>query len=98
MYFRQISGNGRDFGLSQGQPCTLAFSRILAYQGVLVAYNTSPTEPRNDYVMVDNTLHQKGDIMKFLYGKEGCVTVQSHPDSSLLVQLELAPMQFVILQ
>ena len=33
-----------------------------------------------------------------IYGKGGCVTVQSHPDSSLFVQLELAPMQFVILQ
>jgi len=98
MYFRQISENGRDFGLPQGHPCTLAFSRILAYQEVLVAYNTSPTESRTDYVIVDNTLHQKGGMMKFLYGKEGCVTVQSHPDSSLFVQLELAPMQFVILQ
>lgn len=98
MYFRQISGNGHDFGFPQGHPCTLAFSRILAYQEVLVAYNTSPTESRKDYVIVDNILHQPGKTMKFLYGKEGFVTVQSHPDSSLLVQLELAPMQFVILQ
>ena len=66
MYFRPISGNGRDFGLPQGQPCTLAFSRILAYQEVLVAYNTSPTESRKDYVIVDNTLHQQGETMKFL--------------------------------
>ena len=101
MYFRQISGNGRDFGFPHGQPCTLAFSRILADQEVLVAYNTSPTESRKDYVMVDNTLHQKGETMKFLYGKEGVVTVQSYPDpgnSSLFVQLELEPMQFVIVQ
>jgi alpha-amylase len=98
MYWRQISGNGRDFGLPQGHPCTLAFSRILAYQEVLVAYNTSPTESRKEYVIVDNTLHQEGETMQFLYGKEGGVTVQSHPDSSLCVQLELAPMQFVIVQ
>ena len=101
MYFRQISGNGLDFGFPQGQPCTLAFSRILAYQEVLVAYNTSPTESRSDYVIVDNTIHQKGDTMNFLYGKEGFVMVQSHPNPSnpsLFVQLELAPMQFVILQ
>jgi alpha-amylase len=101
MYFRQISGDGRNFGFPQGQPCTLAFSRILAYQEILVAYNTSPTEWREDYVIVDNTLHQKGDTMKFLYGKDGGVTVQSHPESSnssLFVQLELEPMQFVILQ
>lgn len=101
MYFRQISGNSLDFGFPQGQPCTLAFSRILAYQEVLTAYNTSPTESRNDYVNVDNMLHQKGDTLNFLYGKEGSVMVQSHPDSgnpSLFIQLELAPMQFVILQ
>jgi len=98
MYFREISGNGRDFGLPQGQPCTLAFSRILADQEVLVAYNTSPTESRKDFVIVDSTLHQRGDRMKILYGKGEFVTVQSHPDSSLFVQLELAPMQFVILQ
>jgi glycosidase len=98
MYFRQTSGNGRDFGLPQEHPCTLAFSRILAYQEVLVAYNTSTTESRKDYVIVDNTLHQKGETMKFLYGKEGFVTIQSNPDSSLSVRLELAPMQFVILQ
>jgi hypothetical protein len=101
MYCRQISGNGRDFGFPQGQPCTLAFSRILAYQEVLVAYNTSTTESRHDYVIVDSTLHHKGETMKFLYGQEGGVTIQSHPDpgnSSVCVQLELAPMQFVIVQ
>ena len=98
MYFRQISGNGHDFGFPQGHPCTLAFSRILAYQEVLVAYNTSTTESRKDYVVVDSVLHQKGDRMNFLYGEGEFVTVQSHPDTSLFVQLELAPMQFVILQ
>ena len=101
MYFREISGNGRDFGLPQGQPCTLAFSRILAYQEVLVAYNTSTTEQRNDYVMVESTLHTKGSTLQFLYGGSGTVPVQSHPDAgnpSLCVQLTLEPMQFVILQ
>ena len=101
MYCRQSSVKGRDFGFPQGQPYTLAFSRILAYQEVLVAYNTTTTESRNAYVLLDSTLHRKGEAMKFLYGKEGYVTVQSHPDpgnSSLCVQLELAPMEFVILQ
>ncbi|HEY5004833.1 MAG TPA: alpha-amylase family glycosyl hydrolase [Ktedonobacteraceae bacterium] len=101
MYLRLVSGNGRDFGFPQSQPCTLAFSRILAYQEVLIAYNTSTTQARNDYVIVDNTFHQKGDSLHFLYGAERSVQVQSHPDPtnpSLFVQLTLAPMQFVILQ
>jgi alpha-amylase len=101
MYFREISGNGRDFGLPQGQPCTLAFSRILANQETLIAYNTSTTERRSDFVNVDSGIQKRNGTMKFLYGKEGAVTVQSHLDpgnQSLFVQLELEPMQFVILQ
>ncbi|MBU7587155.1 MAG: hypothetical protein KAF91_30630, partial [Nostoc sp. TH1S01] len=101
MYFREISGNGHDFGLPWGQPCTLAFSRILDNQEILIAYNTSITERRSDFLIVDSTIHKNHDTMKFLYGKEGGVTVQKHPDpsnTSLFVQINLAPMQFVILQ
>jgi alpha-amylase len=101
MYFREISGNGVDFGLPQGQPCTLAFSRVLAGQEVVIAYNTSTTERRTDFVMVDNRIHQRGEGMKFLYGAGGRAEVLSHPDpgnQSLFVKLELDPMQFVILR
>ncbi|MBA3920564.1 MAG: alpha-amylase [Nostocaceae cyanobacterium] len=100
MYFREVSGNGRDFGLPQGQPCTLAFSRILAGQEVLIVYNTSTTERRSDFVVVDSGIQKSGGVMNFVYGQQGSVTVQKHPDSSnpsLFVQLELEPMQFVIL-
>lgn len=100
MYFREISGNERDFGLPQSQSCTLAFSRILANEEVLIAYNTSTTQ-RQDFVIVDSSIQKSGATMKFLYGKEGNVTVQKHSDSansSLYVQLDLEPMQFVILQ
>ena len=101
MYFREISGNGVDFGLPQGHPCTLAFSRILAEQEVMVAYNTSTTESRSDYVIVDNTIHKAGAHMDFLYGGEGPVEIQSHQypgNQSLFVKLNLRPMQFVILR
>ena len=101
MYFREISGNGWDFGLPQNQPCTLAFSRIMAGEEILVAYNTSTNERKQDFVMVDSNIQKSGGLMKFLYGKEGSVTVQKHPNSSnpsLCVQLDLEPMQFVILE
>ncbi|MDI6739100.1 MAG: alpha-amylase family glycosyl hydrolase [Candidatus Edwardsbacteria bacterium] len=100
MYFQEISGNGYDFGPPCAQPCTLAFSRILADQEVLVAYNTSTTETRRDWVIVDAGLRKDGEKLRFLYGKEGEVTVRKHADpnnGSVFVQLELAPMQFVIL-
>ena len=101
MYFREISGNGHDFGLPQGHPCTLAFSRILADQEVLIAYNTSTTERRTDCVIVDNVIQRAGKKLEFLYGGQGSVEVQPHADPgnrSLFVKLDLEPMQFVILR
>ena len=39
MYFRQISGDGEHFGFPFGFTYTLAFSRILYPNEILVAYN-----------------------------------------------------------
>ncbi|HEY3452729.1 MAG TPA: alpha-amylase family glycosyl hydrolase [Myxococcales bacterium] len=100
MYFRDVSGDGHTFGLPEAHPCTLAFSRILAKQEVVVAYNTSVDQARGDCVMVDADLHQAGDRLRYLYGGQGEVTVERHPDpenGSLFVRLPLQPMQFVIL-
>lgn len=104
MYIREISGNGRDFGRPQGQPCTLAYSRLLADQEALVAYNTSTTDPRHDFVIVDATLQKNRPSMQVLYDSTGANTgkaipIQPHPDPanpSRFVQLDLEPMQFVI--
>lgn len=105
IYFRDISGNGRDFGLPQGHPCTLAFSRILADQEALVAYNTSTTAPRGDFVLVDAQLQKDRRTLTFRYDSTGkrtgkTIALQPHPDPSnptRMVQLDLEPMQFVVL-
>jgi len=100
MYFRDVSGNGRDFGLPQAHPCTLAFSRVLAHDEVLVAYNTSVSEKRSDCVMVDAGLHPAGSRMNYVYGGRGEALVQRHPDpgnGSAFIRLHLDPMQFVVL-
>ena len=101
MYFREVSGNGADFDYPEAQPCTLAFSRVLSDEEVLVAYNTSTTERRRDCVLVDAGLHPAGSRMSYLYGGRGEVAVESHPDpanGSRFVRLDLEPMQFVILR
>ncbi len=100
MYFRETSGDGVSFGLPQGQPCILAFSRILARDEVLVAYNTSIDQRRSEYVTVDAGLHGDGDRLRHVYGGQGFVPILRHPDPNNLarfVRLELEPMQFVIL-
>ncbi|MBW4565657.1 MAG: hypothetical protein KME32_32165 [Mojavia pulchra JT2-VF2] len=97
MYYRQISGNGKDFGFPFGNSYTLAFSRITYGREVLVAYNVS-NQNRNDFVIVDASIHKKGETMSFIYGKSGSVTVQEAPSGALYVQLNLRSHQFVILE
>jgi len=97
MYYREISGNGSDFGLPFGNSYTLAFSRIVYGREVLVAYNISGND-RNDSVLVDQSMHKVGDVMNFLYGDIGSVTVKATSTGLLFVQLNLSPHQFVILE
>ena len=96
MYFRQISGDGVNFGYPFGSTYTLAFSRILYPDEILVAYNVADAA-RHDRVIVDAELHADGSTKTFLYGGMGTVPVQTAPNGSRYVKLDLAPHQFVIL-
>jgi hypothetical protein len=64
---------------------------------VLVAYNVSAS-PRSDRVVIDSTLHKTGDTMAFLYGGTGAVPIDTAPNSTRFVELNLAGHQFVILE
>ncbi len=100
MYFREISGNGVDFGLPQGHPCTLAFSRILANEEVLVAYNTSTTSSRKDGIVVDAVLQRLRPSMEIRYsshGRTGSPPIQTSPGGARHVLLDLEPMEFAVL-
>ncbi|NIQ38776.1 MAG: alpha-amylase [Proteobacteria bacterium] len=55
-YFREISGNGIDFGHPLNGKTTLAYSRILDTTEILVAMNLDSI-PRNDFVTVDVNLN-----------------------------------------
>ena len=96
MYYRQIADASLSFGLPFGSTYTLAFSRLLYGQEVLVAYNISAAA-RSDRIIVDATLHPDLSQMTFLYGKPGQVQVQTSPSGARFVQVDLAPHQFAIL-
>jgi len=96
MYFRQISGDGEHFGFPFGFTYTLAFSRILYPDEILVAYNVAGSN-RDDRVVVDAGLHPDGSTMRFLYGGTGTVPVQTASNGTRFVKLNLAAHQFVIL-
>ncbi len=84
MYFRQISGDGVNFGYPFGSTYTLAFSRILYPDEILGAYNVADA-PRQDRVIVDAELRADGSTMTFLYGGMGTVPVQTAPNGSRYV-------------
>lgn len=96
MYFRQISGDGVHFGFPFGFTYTLAFSRILYGRETLVAYNVAAS-PRADAIVVDASLHQAGDTLRYLYGGTGTVAVERAPDGTAFGRVPLAPHQFVVL-
>src|SRR6185312_13347453 len=96
MYYRQIADESLSFGLPFGSTYTLAFSRLLYGQEILIAYNVSGAV-RHDRVVVDATLHPDPSQMAYLYGKLGAVPVQTAPSGARFVQLDLDAHQFVIL-
>jgi glycosidase len=98
MYYRQISGNGVNFGFPFGSTYTLAFSRMLYGSEALVAYNVSDKQ-RTDCVVVDADQHAAGGKMTYLYpADKGQVVVEQSPDGSRFVRLDLDGHQFAILE
>jgi glycosidase len=71
IYFRPVSGNGRDFGHSFGTGGLIAFSRILTDREVVVVANTSFDQPFNGSVLVDFDLSRRGRSFTIAYSNKG---------------------------
>lgn len=99
MFLREISSNGRHFHLPDCPHCTLAFSRILFDEEILVLYNSSPSDAKEEYVLVDSTLNKDKKIMNCIYGKSGAIEIHKQEEQSIrFIKIYLQPMQFVILK
>lgn len=71
LYFRQVSGNGQDFGFSRGAGGILAFSRILSDRETLVVANMNAEHPFAGHVLVDSDLNREARTMKVAYSNLG---------------------------
>jgi len=69
-YFRPVSGDGRNFGISGFPQGVLTFSRILNDQEVLVVANTNTTQRQELDVIVDIQLSSEGDRFAVLYSNQ----------------------------
>ena len=61
-YFREISGDGAHFGHPLDGRCTLAYSRVLDTEEILVALNLTE-QPRSECVTVDRHLSSPGQTL-----------------------------------
>jgi glycosidase len=71
LYFREVSGNGTDFGQSVGARGVIAFSRILSDREVLVIANTNGASPFTGNVLVDIDLSRMTRTMNIAYSNQG---------------------------
>lgn len=101
MYFRETSTDGIYFHYPDCPECLLVFSRILFHEEITIAYNTSPVDTKEEYVMIDATINKKRKYMKYIFGRKGKVKIRKKydgEDSPLFIKLSLRPMEFLILK
>jgi len=58
MFLREISSDGHHFHLPNCPHYTLAFSRMLFEEEILVVYNSSPSDAKEEYILIDSTLNK----------------------------------------
>ena len=87
-YFREISGNAKDFGHPMDGRCTLAFSRVLDTNEMLVCLNLDENK-REDCVLVDGKLNPPGTKLRDLLDS-ATRTVEQTTDGRAYVRVPLA--------
>ncbi|HTZ89995.1 MAG TPA: alpha-amylase family glycosyl hydrolase [Alloacidobacterium sp.] len=77
LYFREVSGNGTDFGQSVGAGGVVAFSRILSDREVLIVANTNGTNAFTGKVLVDIDLSRTSRVMNIVYSNKASSGAQT---------------------
>ncbi len=100
MYMRETSSDGISFHLPDCPKCTLAFSRVLFNEEILVVYISSTSDAKVEYIQIDYRINKNSICMKSIYGHENNVEVLHHKSNGKkrVVRLYLKPMQLVILK
>ncbi|WP_431128320.1 alpha-amylase family glycosyl hydrolase [Flagellimonas flava] len=98
MYFRETSEDGIHFHHPDCKECLLAFSRVLHDGEILVVYNSSPTDTKEEYIIVDNGINNENTYMKCIYGNRTRIKIRRdmHDKGRSYIKLVLDPMEFLI--
>jgi glycosidase len=96
-YFREISADGANFGHPLDGRCTLAYSRVLDTEEILIAMNLTD-QPRNDCVTVDRNLSSPGQTMTDLLDPARRVPVERSASGRAFVRAALPPHGLAIMK
>jgi glycosidase len=96
-YFREISGDGEHFGHPIGPHSTLAFSRVLDVESILVCMNLD-MKKHEDAIAVDARLNPPGRVMRDLLRDGVEYTVQEAPNGTAYVRVPLESHEIAILK
>jgi glycosidase len=113
IYFREVSGNGQDFGQSGGIGGILSFSRILYDREVLIVANTSTTNTFEGWAVMDIDINRSQPAMTVTYSNfntPGTSNVRIIPEANFYngsthtgsgdtaaLYIKLAPMEVQVL-
>ena len=110
-YFREVSGNGEDFGFSKENGGVIAFSRILNAREVLVVANTNIRDSFVGWVIADNRVNDYETEFRMVYSnfnKQGVSSVvpkevifhkngfQTSKGPATIFRLNLSPMEIQV--
>lgn len=101
-YLREISGNGKDFGLPKywgGRMTSIvAWSRILADREILCAMNTDTENTTQAWVTIDRAINSKKDMLDCIYSSSADApqTVEVLNLNGKAVRLAIPPAGFVM--
>lgn len=100
MFMRKISSDGINFHFPHCAKCTLAFSRILFNEEIVIVYNSSVSEAKEECIEIDYRINKRSTHLKPLYGYENCVEIlrPRNGNKQRFVRMYLRPQQFVILK
>ena len=96
-YFREISGNAKDFGHPIDGHCTLAFSRVFDVDEMLVCINLD-MEKRGDAIALDARLSPPGTKLKDLVRGEATYIVERAENGTSFVRVPLESHELAILK
>lgn len=96
MYFREISGDGEHFGRPWGPDTTLAYSRVLSDDEMIMALNLTD-QPRSDWVLTDGKFTQPGSVFIDLLNYRE-LAAREMPGGGACIQVPLGPHQMAILK